>query len=329
MNKKIIAVAVAAGLALPMVTAQAADMETKGASVYGKLHVNLGQYDEDGSTKDNFRLQSFSSRLGFKGQQKLDEALAGTYKFESEIDVTGVATNKLSTRNTYLGLKGNFGEVRMGLHDSPLKMAQGKFDQFGDTDGDFKNATHADQDGEDRNKNSITYLGKFGNVGVNVQLIPTEGDGSTGGQGVADTISAAVSYKSGPMYIALAQNSYDNKAGAAESSQTRLAATYKISDMQIGAFYQTGVEAPTTSAAKENWVGLSFNMKLGSKNKLKAQYITVKDNAATVNTANQLSVGLDRKVGKKGTVYAMYNSVDRTDNTKDKSSVSAGYILKF
>ncbi len=328
MNKKLIAVAVAAGLTLPMVSANAVDVADKKLEVYGKLHLNFGSYEELGTANDNWRLSSNASRLGFKGQIKLDEGLIGTYKIETEVAVEDGITD-FATRNTYVGLKGGFGEVRLGRHDSPLKMAQGKFDQFGDTDGDLKHA--GDEDGENRNKNSITYLGKFGNIGFNAQIIPGEGDGVTAGDGPADTISVAVSYKDGPLYVALAQDSYDGTGGAAEDSLTRLVATYKMSGMQFGVLYQSGVEAPDTAAAKEDWLGLSFNMKMGKNNKLKAQYIVVEDSAVTALESTHLSVGFDHKLGKKGTVYAMYNTIEEEDTaiTKDNSSVSVGYILKF
>lgn len=328
MNKKLIAITVAAGLALPMVSAQAVDVADKKLEVYGKLHMNFSSNDEQGTANDNWRLSSNASRLGFKGQQKLDEGLYGTYKFETEVAVEDGAT-VFATRNTYAGLKGGFGEIRLGRHDSPLKMAQGKFDQFGDTDGDLKHA--GDEDGENRNTNAITYLGKFSGVGVNLQFIPGEGDGVAAGNGPADTISAAVSYTAGPVYVALAQDTYDNQANAAEDSLTRLVATYKLSNMQFGLLYQTGVEAPDTLAAKEDWLGLSFNVKLGSKNKLKAQYIMVEDSAVPALESTQISVGFDHKIGKKGTVYAMYNSLTEEDVavTKENSSVSVGYILKF
>jgi len=328
MNKKLIAVAVAAGLALPMAAANAVDVADKKLEVYGKLHLNLSSNEQLGTANDNWLLSSNASRLGFKGAIPLDAGLKGTYKFETEVKVED-GTTTFATRNTYAGLKGGFGEIRLGRHDSPLKMAQGKFDQFGDTDGDLKNA--GDEDGENRNTNAITYLGKFGGVGVNVQLIPGEGDGVTEGNGVADTISASVSYKAGPVYVALAQDSYDNTAGAAEDSLTRLVATYKLSGMQLGLLYQSGVEAPNTLTAKEDWLGLSFNVKLGSKNKLKAQYIMVEDSAASALETTQISVGFDHKLGKKGTVYAMYNAIEEKDTavTKDNSSVSVGYVLKF
>lgn len=328
MNKKLIAVAVAAGLALPMVSAQAVEVVGKKLEIYGKLHLNYGSYEELGTANDNWLLTSNASRLGFKGQQELGDGLTGTYKFESEIAVED-GTTDFATRNTYVGLKGGFGEVRIGRHDSPLKMTQGKFDQFGDTKGDLKNA--GDQDGENRNKNSITYLLKSGNIGFNAQIIPGEGDGVTAGDGPADTISVAVSYDNGPLYVALGQDSYDSTGGAAEDSLTRFVATYKLSGMQFGLLAQSGVEAPGTAADSEDWLGLSFNMKMGKNNKLKVQYIAVEDGASPSKDSTQLSVGIDHKLGKKGTLYAMYNTLEEkaTTTTTDNSSISVGYILKF
>ena len=335
MNKKLIAVAVAAGLALPMVSAHADDMETT-SKFYGKLHVSAGQYDSLGTASDNARVESIDSRLGFKGQVKLEAGLAATYQIETKVfldDPTTAATTSFSDRTTFAGLKGSFGEVRVGYHDSPLKLAQGKFDQFGDTVGDFKNA--GDEDGENRNKNSITYLGKFGNVGFNVQVAPGEGDGTDGGKGQAftDNTSIAVTYKDGPLYVAVAQDSHDKKAfaGATENAMTRLVATYKLNSMQFGLLSQSGVEASDNSAAKETWLGASFNMKMGSNGKIKAQLINVKDSATTALKSTQTSIGYDHKLGKKGTVYAMYNAITEKNaaTTKDDTAISVGYIFKF
>ena len=348
MNKKLVAVAVAAGLALPMVSAHAVDVADKKLEVYGKLHLSLGQYEADGDAKDNYRLNSIDSRLGFKGQQKLDAGLTGTYKFEFGVaaadegsteytdsnndTVTVDNESGITRRNMYVGLKGGFGEVRLGRHDSPLKMAQGKFDQFGDTVGDLKYA--GSQDGENRKDSSITYLGKFDKIGVNVQLVPGEGDGTDGGkgQGLTDNTSIAISYTDGPLYIAAAVDSHDKKAVVAseENTMSRLVATYKFSNMQVGALVQSGVEKTATSSdSKEDWMGLSFNMKMGSNNKLKAQFITTKDNAASETKITHTSIGIDHKLGKKGTAYAMYNTLDSDDDTADTSAVSVGYILKF
>ena len=331
MNKKLIAVAVAAGLALPMVSAHAVEVADKKLEIYGKVHVAVQSNDDALNTaNDNWQVNSIDSRLGFKGAIPLDSGLTATYKYELGLDIADEPANDsgISRRNQYLGLKGGFGEVRIGRHDSPLKMAQGKFDQFGDTVGDLKFA--GDEDGENRNDSSITYLGKFDKLAVNVQLVPGEGNGTTSGQGISDKMSVAVSYKDGPLYVAVANDSYDSTGGAAEDSLTRIVATYKMGDMQFGLLSQSGVEAPDTAAAKEDWLGLSFAMKMG-KNKLKFQHITTEDSDAPAVEGTSTSFGIDHKLGKKATVYAMYNTLEKkaATTTTDESQLSVGYILKF
>ena len=346
MNKKLVAVAVAAGLALPMVSAHAVEVAGKKLEVYGKAHLAVQSNDDSTDSTDNWEVNSIDSRLGFKGAIPLNGGLTATYKYElgiavadeDDIDTADDSTtvpNKsgITRRNMYLGLKGGFGEVRLGRHDSPLKMAQGKFDQFGDTVGDLKYA--GSQDGEHRNDSSITYLGKFDKIGVNVQLVPGEGDGtvgSTSGNGIADTTSVAVSYTDGPLYVAVANDSYDDTGAAAatDSGMTRIVATYKMGNMQFGLLSQSGVESVTASTDKEDWLGLSFNMKMGN-NKLKFQHITVENDEATKLKGTHTSFGVDHKLGKKGTVYAMYNTLEEKNATTqtDESQLSVGYILKF
>jgi len=330
MNKKLVAVAVAAGLALPMVSAHAVEVAGKKLEIYGKAHVAVQSNDDSVASTDNWEVKSIDSRLGFKGAIPLDGGLTATYKYEMGLDIADEPTNDsgISRRNQYLGLKGGFGEVRIGRHDSPLKMAQGKFDQFGDTVGDIKFT--GDQDGENRNDSSVTYLGKFDKLAVNVQLVPGEGDGVATGNGISDTTSLAVSYKDGPLYLAVANDSYDSTGGAAEDSLTRFVATYTMGDMQFGVLSQSGVEKPGTAADKEDWLGLSFAMKMGN-NKLKFQHITVEDGASPAKESTNTSIGVDHKLGKKATVYAMYNTLEEkaTTTSVDTSQFSVGYILKF
>lgn len=324
MNKKIIAVAVAAAFAAPM----AAQAETK---IYGKFHADLS------STKANASLNSNDSRIGFKGKAALDGSLSATYKAEFKVDLTKKDKDKaiLESRNTFVGLKGGFGEVRIGLHDSPLKKAQGKFDQFGDTKGDIKNA--GDQTGENRNEDTITYVGKFGNIGVMAQVSPGEGDGTDtgvdkGGKGFMDSNSIAVSYKAGPLYVAAAVDTHDklSATNATKNTMNRIVATYKMSGMQFGLLSQSGVSAATaTSGDEETWLGFSFGMKMG-KGKIKAQLVNSEDKAATKTKTTLTAFGYDYKIGKKAKLYVMQSSqkkTDGTDSTDDRTSV--GYILKF
>lgn len=348
MKKKLSSLLVAGTMAsvLPMSMALA---ET---TPYAKVHINYGQHEttSGGTTSvDNWQLSSFDSRFGVKGSQDLEGGLQAIYQLEfgvnpdgdneEEIDVSDAQDGSVeiddngragfSRRNMYLGLKGGFGEVRLGRHDTPLKMVQGKFDQFGDTLGDLKNA--GDEDGENRFDNVLAYLGKSGDIGFAIALIPSEGDGTNAGDGPADSFSASVSYSSGPLYVGVAMDSYDDTGGQDETDLTRLVATYKMNNMQLGLLWQSGVEAPDSSAAKEDWIGLSFNTKFGGKNVFKAQYIMVEDSAADALESTLMAIGVDHKLDKKHKVYVMYSSLEEENNTTDfeQTSLSVGMISSF
>ncbi|MGD8784849.1 MAG: porin [Thioalkalispiraceae bacterium] len=335
MKKKIIALAVMGALTIPA-AGYAADKKNDGTpTVYGKAHLSYGSKETKvggTTTVDNWQLRSHASRFGIKGQRDLGGSLAVIYKFEWQIDYEQGADAALDRRNMYLGMKGGFGEVRFGRHDTPLKMAQGKFDQFGDTDADLKNA--GDEDGENRLDNVLAYLGSNNGFKYQVALIPGEQNAAANGDdGPADTISAAIGYSKGPIHVMVAQDSYANDvANAAEDSLTRVVGTYKFGNMQIGALVQSGVEAPDTAAAKEDWIGLSFNMKVGGSGKIKAQYIEVEDNQANPLEGTLMAVGYDHKFDKKTKGYVMYSNLEEEQagtTTLEDSFLGVGLVYKF
>ena len=352
MNKKLIALAVAGVLTAPL----AAQAETK---VYGKVHLSYGSIEEKDAgttTEDNWQLRSHASRVGVKGSHDLGNGLAATYKFEWEVDpdsdnddetdvtfetgdaadnsdVTTETLNDGGTagfkrRSMYAGLKGGFGEVRFGRHDTPLKLAQGKFDQFNDTDADIKHSSS--HDGEHRLDNVLVYMGKSGNISYAIAGIPAEGDGKTSGDGPVDTISASLTYKDGPLYVAVAHDSYDNETNAAEDSLSRLVGIYKMGGMQFGLLYQTGVEKPSGASSATDTIGVSFAAKAG-KGKFKAQYLTSEDDASTAKETTVSAIGYEYKMGKKVSNYIMWSNVETEKGgpVSENSFVGAGLVVKF
>lgn len=326
MKKKLIALAVAGSLSAPML-AQAAP------TVYGKVHLSYGSVEEQDSTgtvtADNVQMRSHASRVGVKGERDLGNGLSAIYKFEWQVDYEQGTDAGFDRRNMYAGLKGSWGQVRFGRHDTPLKMAQGDFDQFGDTDADLKHA--GDQDGENRLDNVAAYLGESGNIKYAIALIPAEGDGTTAGDSAADSISASIAYEDGPLYVALAQDSYDDTNGQAENSLTRLVGTYKMGNMQLGLLWQSGVEGAAATGEDEDWLGASFNTRFGGNNKFKLQYITTEDNATTKTENTLMAVGIDHKFDKKTTGYIMYTTDEaKTGGVTDEDTfLGAGLVLKF
>jgi len=333
MKRNLIALAVAGALIAPL-TSQA---EPK---VYGKIHLSVGQIEQTEKDSagnvttdvDNFQVRNHASRFGIKGDHDLGEGLKGTYKLEYEADPdnNNSSSADLKRRNQYLGLKGSWGEVRFGRHDTPLKLSQGKFDQFNDTDADIKHSSP--HDGDHRFDNTLYYTGKTNSIGYAIALIPAEGDGTTTGDGIADNVSFSVSYDEGPIYVAVAHDTYDNETSAKADTLTRLTGIYKTGGMQIGLLFQSGVEKAAGSDDETDTLGLSFGIKTGAKGKAKLQFTMAEDSKSTATETTLMAVGYEHKYSKTTSGYVMYADKQvETGSNKDEEMtfLGAGMIVKF
>lgn len=128
--KKIIALAVAAAFVAPAAMAEVV--------VYGSLRTAVEYSKIDATTDANdvsrFRLIDESSRLGFKGSDKLDNGLTVLWQAEqrvrvgsSELNGTNNATSGWGDRDTFVGLQGDFGLIRAGKFDDIIDASKGDF----------------------------------------------------------------------------------------------------------------------------------------------------------------------------------------------------------
>ena len=115
---------------------------------YGHLNLSADYYFGE-SSQIKSDLKSNASRLGVRGDFRINDNITGIYQAEYQVDLEASPT----TRNTFLGLKGNFGTIKAGKHDTPLKLAQLDADLFNDTQGDIANITR----GENRPSSYLGY----------------------------------------------------------------------------------------------------------------------------------------------------------------------------
>lgn len=208
MNRKLLALAVTAAMAAPM-AAQAAP------TVYGQLNMSVDMVDWDaGDAGDDREVQvnSNSSRLGVKGEEALGNGYSAVYKAEWEVagDITG--ESDLTGRDRYLGLKGNWGTVKLGAYDSPLKTSQGMVDQFNDM-------TYTDMGayvtGENRLNNVIGYESPKIADAITVNVALQSGENTDDGDD--DGVSLSVVFEQGGLYLAAA---LDNDIVDGNTSET-------------------------------------------------------------------------------------------------------------
>ena len=140
------AVALATGLLLSN-----GALASEKVKVYGKVNATL-QSDDTSERKTN--VKSNASRIGVKGSVKIDDSLTAIYKVEWQVDVADDEKDNFKARSQWVGLKGDFGSVMLGRHDTAMKLSQGKIDLFNDYNADLKNLFS----GENRLDDTLSYV---------------------------------------------------------------------------------------------------------------------------------------------------------------------------
>ena len=342
MNKTLIAMAVAGVMAAPM-TAMA------DATVYGKIHVSIDSGD-DGQDSALY-WQSNSSRIGFKGSEDLGGGLSAIWQLESNMEV-GSGSTSWGLRNTFVGLKGGWGTVLGGRHDTPMKTVARKFDLFGDQVGDSRNVIGGKGAGSDvgfdlRTANTVAYLSPTFGPGLSFQAAYVIEDGVDTKE---DAVSASGYWKAGNFLVGLGYETHGegwNTAGTETETGMRVGVKWTPGGFIVSGFYETLTDLNGVSGADADTMGVGVGFKMG-KNVFKVQYYMVGDDGATDADAATMAIGWDHNLSKRTTAYIAYAATDNDNNAsyaadasghggevgvagpgQDPSVISFGMIHKF
>ena len=293
--------------------------------IYGKGFVTIENYDNGTTTITE--TNSNASRIGFKGSEDLGNGLKAVFKIEREVDLTG-ESSELKARNTYAGLKGGFGQVIVGIHDTPTKDLSKKLDVFNDMTGDYKNVI----EGETRAKNVLKYTApKFNNIEVNAMFInaETEQDSS-----MTDSMSLSASWSNDNVVLGVSQD-INVKSGSFEKDYlniTRVMAYYTTKTLTVGGFVQQATEGDSyVGEYDRDSYHMSAAYKLDGGYTLKAQYSAGSSNLIDEDT-KMTSLGVDYKLSKSTKVLAMFTDFEQTIDgavNKEFTSVGVGIEYKF
>jgi predicted porin len=231
-----IAAAIAAAFALPM----AVQAQTN-ITIYGKLYPDITHVSVGGATPVGGAFSSLSvaptgkgdtsavsmdspnSRLGFKGSEDLGGGLSAIFQLEMGFSSdSGQATDSSApfSRNTFVGLAGNFGTIKLGLMDTVYKDLGDQMPFLGLTSGNFMSSsnilskptftTNSASSFHLRRANSVYYSSPqvAGFTGL-FDWSPNEiaGDASAG------VYSTGIKYEGGPIYAALAYELHKDMYG--------------------------------------------------------------------------------------------------------------------
>jgi predicted porin len=338
-------------LALALLTLLSAPSWAQPAQIYGRFHLST-DYLNGHSTDEGFTLSSNSSRLGFRGDSQVSDAIKVIWQVEALIRAEN--NSPISTdRNTYVGMTGNWGLFRAGRFDSPLKELHSRINLFGDQIGDARNILRADAaDGDsstndthwwdERLANSLAYrTPTWKHLSANLQYSTNQSSGAASSSEEASW-GASVHWQYKGLWIAFAHEDSTKVIGAAltQRSANRLASSVDVGNLRLTALYQQASD-PDIDA----W-GIGARFQTGERFAVKTHFYRL-DAKGRQFDAEQFAVGIDFQFARELMFYLNYaqllngESINRnpwtqarsdaltTGNGDNPDAVSAGMVYRF
>ncbi len=328
MQKKLVALAVMGVLSAPAAVAD--------VTVYGeaRLSVNMDSVDADqnapGETSAT-NVTSNNSRIGLKGTEELKNGMTLSYQIERQIawDNNEDSGQVQKSRNTYVAIKGGFGAVVVGFHDTPYKKAT--TDIFTDSRADYNSimGLKVAKNGVGHNlraDNVIAYKSpKMGGLSV-FAAYATDVNGDDIDEKVdMEAYSVSVKYKKGPLVAVLAHEVVTNSVlvgtvGTDDDVATKVGVTYKVADAtKVGLVWET-IDAGMSYDGKEltqDNAYLSVVHGLSDATDLKFAYAQASDVGGKSDSgAMQYTLGVSTKASKNTEFYVLYTSLTAGENSK-------------
>jgi predicted porin len=310
MNKKIIALAVAAAFSTPALA------DSGNIAWYGKVYLNAESVKNDKNVapaKDSaLRVLSNTSRLGIKGSEDLGNGMNGIFQYEVQVDAAGSADNGFgsATRNTGVGLEGNFGKVIVGKWDTPFKTAHNKVELF-DNASSFTALNLIGHAGSSATSYNTRQAGvveywtpKFGAIQGALSYSPDQAPTTTADK---SRLSLAGTYEQDAISATAA---YENRSDASIAGQTdsalRLVGKYTMGDMWVGATVES-IKVSLTSYTQKN-IELVGQYKMGA-NKFAATFAKAGNTSAASSGAKQLTLRYGHDYSVRTEVFAAFTSL--------------------
>ena len=280
MNKKLIAVAVAAAFAVPAIAA--AD-----TTLFGQVKYEVG-YIDDGDNS-NLVHSTRGTRLGVRGSEDLGGGLKGIFRLQG--DFSGVNTpfkdqSWTMDEEAWVGLQGGFGKLMLGRSDTAVKNASKPFRIFGDSLADTQNRPNGWQRGE-----GIHYTTPaFGGLTIGATIEPN---------GAETDVYLALNaiYKTGPLFVSAAVETSDDTGTYAvgdigpDETNYQIGASYNFGSGNIGALFQARNDGDT------NVVVVPVNFKVSPAVNLRAAVKFVDPDAG--DSFNNFALGAQYNLSKR------------------------------
>jgi len=369
MNKKLIALALAA---LPVAHAMA------DVTIYGTIEADMesnksyanGVKDVNNKPKAVTRIDDTGSLIGFKGNEDLGNGLKAIWQVEQGLNIDGTTGstsgngygNTFATRDSFVGLQGAFGKVRIGKLSTFLNSDAGAPDAWIYGKGVNGQSYSSINQLDGRVNNAIRYDIPEFVAGLSGAVV--YGVDETNATNKQNTFSIGSTYTNSGYFGTFGYQRYNNnyqtaggeyKAGnywrleAGYNANNILAAAYfgksKLSSDTDSTFNPIGITAVTSttdgttaSLVEKKEAGLTLGYTIGAFTP-KFSYGRVwgvsLDNVKKSGHLNQYVLGTDYALSKRTTAYASYGYVqdsfrnDAGEKYSNERTIAVGVQHKF
>lgn len=268
--------------------------------IYGEAHMSA-EWLDDGD-RSGMNTSSNATRIGFRASTELQPGLTAIMQIEQGLRMDNGAGNWAS-RDSFVGLRGSFGTVRLGYMQSPLMIMRSRLDLFGNRIGDIRNLTKLDDQFGGKNwdfrlRNGIHYRSPsvHGFVGeLHYSTNDTTGTRQDGRN--PDVISAGLGYSVGSLLLLGAWE----RAGGERPQATRVAARWQRDAWTVMGLAQF---ARLRGAGNIDTYGIGISHRLQDLT-LKGHVFTT-DSSLADRDATMFAVGADWHLGERAVLYLTY-----------------------
>lgn len=318
-------------LAILGASASAASAQSN-VTVYGVLDAGIAWIDNGAVTTTRLDSGNNSgSRLGFRGTEDLGGGVAASFTMENGFGTdngTILQGGRLFGRQAWVGLNGNFGALKFGRQNHPLRGIIDRTDPY-----NLAGAGRADTVFNvygDRADNSVTYTTPS-MMGLTAQFAYDFGE-QAGSTSLGRQLGFAADYTVGPLTASLGYHNQNQvtAAGAANGSSrsTLLAGTYDFKVVKLHAMYAVnkGKSASGATNLDQDDAMLGLSVPFGP-HRVYGSYLR-RNNDLTANAdTNVYSIAYTCDLSKRTNLYASYGSISNeaaaTLNSPGAGAISA------
>lgn len=311
MNKKLIALAVAAASVAPAAMAQTANPVT----LYGRVYVTFEVVEAKSGTApqpSRNRVSDNSSLLGVRGTEDLGGGLKAFFQLETQFKPDSNDTT-FANRNSGVGLQGGWGSILAGRWDSPHKVATTALDPFGDLTISGITAVANDRGNHNRRTQNVVQYWTPNWAGFTGRISYSANEGKTSTLS-PDEIAASVQWTKNNLYLFLAYEQLnDQSATLSEQEALSIGGSFVLGPVKLGLMWQ---QFDKTGRTEKDTFFIPFTWTIG-KHQVLATYTKAEDGGLTGVAAQPeseaWSIGYQYNFSRRTFFIASYTKVDNNN----------------